>query len=352
MTTSNPYYEWRGMMLDVVRHFFSVEDVISVMDIAQAQGLNRFHLHLTDDQGWRIDIPGWPQLVGKSSDGGVEGAAGGYYSQADWERLRQAAHERGLLLIPEVDFPGHSNAALHAVPGLNPDGKCPEPYRGIEVGFSSLRMSAPDTERFLRDVYTYIAQISDGYVHIGGDESHSTSHDEYVELVSIAAATVREAGAKLIAWQEAADLLEPGDLVQLWDSRMSHESVVSAAQRGVKVIMSPSNYFYLDMKYDQDTPFGLDWSGYVPLRRTTSVRPDELLEGLGRERIVGIEANIWTETLSTFDQLSYMLLPRLAAVGEIGLHGGVDWEDFESRLPEMTQEWDRNGWSWHNSDDV
>ncbi|HSO69856.1 MAG TPA: family 20 glycosylhydrolase [Arachnia sp.] len=342
-------FAWRGLSLDVVRHFFTVEDVIRVMDIAQSVGLNRMHLHLSDDQGWRLDIPGWPELVERSSGSGVGGGPGGFYSRADWDRLKDAAGRRGLVLIPEIDLPGHSNAALHAVPGLNPDGATPPEYHGIEVGFSSLRLAAPDTQRFIRDVYAHLVDISEGLVHIGGDESHATDAAEYGELLDMIVAAVHDAGGTVIAWQEAAAHLHEGDYVQVWDPRLATAPVVAAAKRGVKVILSPASRVDLDMKYAESHDLGLTWMGTTELDRTARLDPAALIEGLDPAAIAGIEAALWTETLATFEEVSYMLLPRLAAVGEIAGTGRLDWESFADRLPAMAEVWRERGWPWHRS---
>lgn len=345
-------YAWRGLSLDVVRHFFPVDDVIRVMDIAESVGLNRMHLHLSDDQGWRLDIPGWPALVERSSGSGVGGGPGGYYTRSDWDRLRGAAAERGLVLIPEIDLPGHSNAALHAVEGLNPDGARPAEYHGIEVGFSSLRLAAPDTERFIREVYRYLVEISDGLVHVGGDESHATDAAEYGQLLDLIVAAVRDAGGTVIAWQEAAAHLREGEYVQVWDPRLATAPVVAAAERGVKVILSPASSVYLDMKYDESHDLGLSWMGTTELVRTAALDPHALIEGLDPAAIAGIEATLWTETLETFDQVSYMLLPRLAAVGEIARTGALDWPSFAARLPALAEDWRQRGWQYHRSPGV
>lgn len=342
-------FEWRGLSLDVARHFFGVEDVIRVMDMASEFGLNRLHIHLSDDQAWRIDIPGWPQLVERSSQGAVGSDPGGYYDRADWERLVSSARERGLVLVPEIDMPGHTNAALHAIPGLNPDGVCPPAYEGVEVGFSSLRVAAPDTERFITDVFTYLVESSDGWVHIGGDESHSTEHDEYAQLVNIALASVRDAGGRVIAWQEAAPFLLPGEHVQVWDERLPMGPIVDAAERGVRVILSPASRVYLDMKYNEDTELGLTWMGTTELDRTAQWHPNEVIEGLPPEAIAGVEACIWTETIKTFDELAYMLLPRLAAAADIARHGDIDWNEFAAGLPARARKWQEMGWNWHRS---
>lgn len=345
-------YAWRGLSLDVARRFFPVDDVIRVMDIAESVGLNRLHLHLSDDQGWRLDIPGWPQLVERSSGSGVGGGPGGFYTEADWDRLALAAERRGLLLVPEIDLPGHSNAALHAVEGLNLDGVRPPVYEGVEVGFSSLRIDAPDTERFVRDVYRYLVDIAEGPVHIGGDESHATEAVEYGRLVDLIADSVRSVGGTVIAWQEAAAHLEPGEYVQVWDPRLAVQPVIDAAERGVQVILSPASYVYLDMKYRESSELGLTWIGTTELDRTAALEPSRLIDGLDPASIAGVEATLWTETLRTFDDVSYMLLPRLAAVGEIVRHGRLDWDSFAADLPARAAEWERRGWAWHRSPGV
>lgn len=346
-------YGWRGLHLDVVRHFFSVEDVIRVMDIAENVGLNRFHLHLNDDQGWRLEIPGWPELIERSSGYSVDPSAGGYYSRTDWDRLKAAAAHRGLVLVPEIDLPGHSNSALHAISGLNPDGIRPDRYHGIGVGFSSLRIDAPDTERFIRDVYTHLVEISDGLVHVGGDESLSTEPEEYAQLLGLITGAVHDAGGTVIAWQEAAPHLGEGDLVQVWDPRLNPQPVIDAAARGVQVILSPASHTYLDMQFGGPADLGLSWIGSpLDLRVCAGFSPRDAIEGLPDSSIAGIEAALWTETITTFDEISYMLLPRLAAIGEIALHGKVDWDSFADRLPRLARTWDQQGWRWHKFPDI
>lgn len=350
--TTAPAYGWRGLSIDVARRFFPVNDLIRAMDMAASFELNRFHLHLSDDQGWRLDVPGWPELVERSSGSGVDGGPGGFYSRADWALLKRSATERGLTLIPEFDLPGHTNAALHAIPGLNPDGNAPEVYEGIDVGFSSLRLGAPETERFITEVLRFATDISDGLVHVGGDESHSTEAAEYAELMGLITGAVRDAGGTIIAWQEAADYLVAGEYTQVWDERLKTEPIVAAAERGVNVILSPASRVYLDMKYTNDTELGLTWMGTNELEHAADWRPAELIPGLDPERIAGVEATIWTETIKNFDQLSYMLLPRLAAAAEMAWRSEIDWPTFAGDLPELARYWDAQGWKWHRSPGV
>lgn len=345
-------HEWRGMMIDVTRNFLGVDDVIALMDMAHHFDLNRFHMHLSDDQGWRLEIPGWPLLTERSGGTSVAGANAGYYTVSEWRQLVRAAAARDLVIVPEIDLPGHTNAALHAIEGLNVDGMRPEPYTGTQVGFSSLRLEAPDTERFLNDVLTFVAQESHGYVHIGGDEAEATSKDEYEAIVSIAVDAVHRAGAKVVAWQEAAPLLAPGDLIQLWDYRQDYAPIAQATQRGVGVILSPAFYVYFDMKYSDAEELGTTWSRRLELQDTASWDPLADLGPIPADAVIGVEAALWAETLRSRADYEYMLLPRLAAFSEIAKNGPLDWDEFAQRLPELAQSWNDNGWNWHRSPGV
>ncbi len=347
-----PAYAWRGLSLDVARSFFPVPEVEQILDLMASLGMNRLHLHLADDQGWRIEVPGWPELTQRSGATAVTGGRAGFYSREDWQQLRRLAASRGVVLVPEIDLPGHSNAALHAVEGLNVDGVRPASFHGDAVGFSSLRLAAPLTERFIREVLGYVTEVSDGLVHVGGDESHATDAEEYRALVELTTEAVRSAGGQAVAWQEAVEHLQPGEYVQVWDERLASEPIVEAARRGVKVILSPASRTYLDMKYDETTDRGVTWMGTTELKDSASWYPEAVVPGLPSEAIAGVEAAVWTETLHDLDALTYMLLPRLAAVAEIGLRGSVEWPSFVQWLPELARGWDAAGWRWHRSPGV
>lgn len=345
---------WRGLSLDVARHWFGVEGIGIVLELMEPLDLNVLHLHLTDDQGWRIEVPGWPELTGRSSAGAVGGDGGGHLTTRDWEHLVDVAGEKGIALVPEIDVPGHTNAALHAVAGLNPDGVATQAYEGIEVGFSTLSARAPRTREFLQEVLGHAASLGNGTVHIGGDEPLSTSREEYLELVGLAVDTVHAAGARVVAWQEAADLVGPGDLVQIWDERQDFSHIVEAAARGVGVILSPASRTYLDAKYSDDFPLGLTWAGTSELRDCLEWDPLAVVPGLPPEAVVGVEAAMWTETTRTVDDLTTLLLPRLAAVADVAARGsGVGrWEEFRARVAGMAQEWGHAGRAWHRSPGV
>lgn len=345
---------WRGLSLDVARHWFGVRGIETVLEVMEPLDLNVLHLHLTDDQAWRIEVPGWPELTERSSSGAVGGDTGGYLRIADWEHLREVARARGIALVPEIDVPGHTNAALHAVADLNPDGVAKPAYEGVEVGFSTLTTRAPATGRFLTEVLTRATALGEGTVHIGGDESLSTSHEDYREIVGSAVDTVHRAGGRVVAWQEAADLLGPGDLVQVWDERQDFSRIVEASRRGVGVILSPASRTYLDAKYSDDFPLGLTWAGTSELRDCLEWDPLEVVPGLGPSAVAGVEAAIWSETTRTLEELTTLLLPRLAAVADVASRGsGVGrWEEFGVRVAQSAREWDRKGLAWYRSPGV
>ena len=349
-----PEFPWRGLGIDIARHFFPVGDIEILVDLIADLGLSVLHLHLTDDQGWRIEVPGWPDLTERSGPEAVGGDPGGMWTREDWERLRRRARERDIWLVPEIDVPGHTRAALHAAEGLNPDGRRPPAYHGIEVGFSTLSTAAPDTGRFLSDVLSHACLLGEGWVHIGGDESPMGSHEEYLALAGRAVDVVHGAGSRVVAWQEAADLLGPGDVVQVWDERLDLTPVVAASRRGVQVLVSPATHAYLDMKEDATSPTGLTWAGMTSLREALEWDPRRVVAGVEREAIIGVEACVWTETIRTFDELTTMLLPRLAAVADVAWTGsGVGcWRSFRERVPALAREWTRAGLAWRRSPGV
>ncbi|MFT3942824.1 MAG: family 20 glycosylhydrolase [Ancrocorticia sp.] len=346
-----PEFPWRGLSLDIVRHFFGPKDIVRVLDLMADHGFNRLHLHLSDDQGWRIEIPEFPELVEKSSGSCVGGGEGGYLSLAEMTYVFNEAAARGIVVVPEVDVPGHTTAALHALPELNPDGVAPELHEGIEVGISTLSTKSPLTEPFLAAVMSTLYKFSPEGIHVGGDECLLTPPDEFAALVKMAVDQVHGHGRAAIGWQEAAAQLIEGDLLQLWDERQNMEEVIRASQRGIAVIASPASKVYLDMKYDESEEIGLTWAGTTSLRESYEWDPRSLIDGVLPEAVVGVEACIFTETIETIDELIYMLMPRLAAVAEVAWCGsGVDgWESFARRMAVRTSSWD---FPWYRSPEI
>ncbi|MFE3448026.1 beta-N-acetylhexosaminidase [Nonomuraea sp. NPDC059194] len=334
-----PRFAYRGVMLDVARHFFTVEQVKRYIDLAVGYKVNHLHLHLTDDQGWRIEIKSWPRL-----------ATDGFYTQDDYREIVRYAAERFVTVVPEIDTPGHTNAALAAYAELNCDGRAREPYKGREVGFSSLCTDKEITYRFLDDVVREVAALTPGpYLHLGGDEADSTAPEDYERFVARAQRIVDTYGKQLMGWAE----ITSGAVAQHWDPRAGDRAVAAVA-RGAKLVMSPADRSYLDMKYTRDTEYGLDWAGLVEVGDSYAWDPATLVEGVREEDILGVEAPLWTETLDRPDELEYMAYPRLPGIAEIGWSAASDrsWEDYRERLAAHGPRWEAQSVAFYRSPDV
>jgi hexosaminidase len=350
-----PLFAWRGLMLDVARHFHDVPTVLAVLEVMADLKLNRLHLHLSDDQGWRVQLASRPRLTEASGGTAVDDDPGGFYTAADLRRIVAAAADLGIVVVPEIDTPGHVNAATHAYGELVPGGEPTDAYTGIDVGFSRLHADLPGTEPFVSDVIGEVADLVGApWVHVGGDEALTLDREEYVRLVHLALDAVARSGRTPIGWQEVARAdPPPGTVLQLWDEREGTDEVVAAAGRGARVLLSPASRTYLDLKYDADFPLGLEWAGHLPLRRAYEWDPLETLD-LPDATLLGVEACLWTETVRTRDDLAALLLPRLAAVAEVAWSPAAarDWAGFSARLAAFAPRWTAAGLAWTRTPDV
>ena len=200
-----PTYAYRSAMLDVARHFFEVDQVKRYIDLIAAYKMNVLHLHLSDDQGWRIEIKSWPKLATYGGSTNVGGGKGGYYTQEQYKDIVKYAQDRYIMIVPEIDMPSHTNAALASYPELNCNEKDPNPklYEGIEVGFSTLCTSKEITYKFVDDVVRELAAITPGpYIHMGGDESHVTPMEDYIPFVERVQDIILSHGKIMIGWDE------------------------------------------------------------------------------------------------------------------------------------------------------
>lgn len=328
----HPRFEWRGAMLDVARHFFGVADVKRYIDLLAYYKLNRLHLHLSDDQGWRIWINAWPKLAEYGGSTQVGGGKGGYYTQAEYAEIIAYAAQRYIMIIPEIDLPGHTNAALASYAALNCNDVAPPLYTGTEVGFSTLCADKAITYTFVDDVIRELAALTPGpYLHIGGDEAAATTPDDYVRLIERFQAIVQSHGKRMIGWEEASrTTLLPSSVVQFWHNPL----VGQAVRQGAKVIMSPASRTYLDMKYDSSSPLGLSWAGLVDVQTSYTWDPATFVADVSEDDILGVEAPIWSETLATMQDVEYMAFPRLLSIAEIGWSpmAGRDWQEYRQRL--------------------
>ncbi|NOR87945.1 MAG: family 20 glycosylhydrolase, partial [Bacteroidales bacterium] len=194
-----PQFEYRGAMLDVSRHFFNVEDVKKYIDMLAVYKLNVLHLHLSDDQGWRIEIKSWPNLTKQGGSTEVGGGTGGFYTQEEYKEIIEYAQNRYITIIPEIDMPGHTNAALASYPELNISGKATQLYTGMKVGFSTLDTNKEITYQFIEDVIRELSKMTPGpYIHIGGDESHVTAKEDYIPFINRVQEIVLANGKQMI----------------------------------------------------------------------------------------------------------------------------------------------------------
>ncbi len=331
--TDKPTYTYRGSMLDVARHFFGVDDVKRYIDLISMYKLNYLHLGLSNDQGWRIEIKSWPRLATHGGSTEVGGGEGGYYTQEDYVELVDYAADRFVTMVPEIDMPGHTNAALASYAELNCDGKARDLYTGIEVGFSTLCTDKEVTYRFVDDVIRELSLITPGpYIHIGGDESHATPIDKYIPFVNRVQQIVTSYNKKVLGWDEIAnaDLVKDA-VVQYWDRA---DNALKGVEQGAKVLMSPASRTYLDMQYDSTSPLGLHWAGYIEVDTSYIWDPASMVEALDQDDILGIETPLWTETIETMDDIEYMVFPRMPGIAEIGWTPSDqrDWEEYKVRL--------------------
>jgi hexosaminidase len=339
-------------MLDVARNFFAVEDIKRFVDQLAALKLNRLHLHLTDDQGWRLMIQAWPDLASFGGRSAVGGGRGGFYTQAEYADLVAYARGRQIVVVPEIDMPGHTQAALASVPELNPGGVRASPYTGVEVGFSTLDAASEYTYRFVAGVLREVAALTPGaYLHIGGDEAKSTSPGDYRRFIERVQELVASAGKQMIGWEEIAQArLLPTTIAQHWSSGLAAEAV----RQGSKVILSPATRAYLDMQYTPDFPLGTHWSGFVGVRDSYVWDPAAQVPGITEADILGIEAPLWTETVHTRAELETMAFPRLIGLAEIGWSPieGRSWEEYRVRLAAHGRRLDAMGVHYYRSPEV
>ncbi|MBW8764205.1 MAG: beta-N-acetylhexosaminidase [Microbacterium sp.] len=378
--TDAPRFPRRGVMLDVARHFFGVDDVKRFIDSTSALKFNHLHLHLSDDQGWRIHIDSWPRLTELSSSTSADGDPGGFYSKDDYREIVAYAASRHMIVIPEIDLPGHTHAIgvaypeLVEAPVLNDDliadsARLGQPlpvagerYTGWGVGHSSVRIHEERTYDFVRDVVRELVEMTPGpYIHVGGDESLGTPQADFDLFASRATAIVVEAGKTPVAWHEmgSAENIAQGTVGQYWGSTSPQGTHADEAarfvDRGGALIMSPSDAAYLDMKYAPDFPLGLDWAGIIDVRTAYEWDPTAVLD-VPAAAILGIEAPLWSETTPNYSDVEQLAFPRAAAHAEIGWSPRESpartWESFRSRLGALAPLWNAEGIAFHRSAEV
>lgn len=348
-----PRFGYRGMHLDCSRHFFSVEEVKKYLDIMALYKLNRFHWHLTDDQGWRVEIKKYPKLteIGAFRNGTMVGKDwgtndgiryGGYYTQEQLKDVVAYAAKLGITVIPEIDLPGHMMGVLAGYPELGCSGGPYEVWTEWGVSDKVLCPGKEEMFTFLEDVFTELTEIFPSeYIHIGGDECPKTEWEKCpacqakIKELGITAQNGQSAeqylqsyvtariqsflngkGRRIIGWDEILEgELGEGATVMSWRGTAGG---IKASKMGFDVIMTPNTYCYFDYLQSQDTdkePLGI--GGDLPLEKVYGYEPFEGLDKDQQKHILGVQANLWTEYIATPEHLEYMLLPRMTALSEV-----------------------------------
>ncbi len=380
-----PRFAYRGTMLEVCRHFYPVDSVKKFIDMLALHNINRFHLGLSQDQGWRIEIKSRPELtavgskrkgtcVGHDIDSSDSIPYGGFFTQDEARDLVQYAADRYITIVPEINMPGHMLAALASYPELGCTGGPYEVWQRWGISDDVLCAGNDSVLTFIDDVLGEIVDIFPSeYIHVGGDECPKVrwaacpkcqAKARELGLKADADGTVEEKlqsyiihhagdflasrGRKMIGWDETLEGgLAPGAIVMSW---RGEEGAVEAARQGHDAILTPTNYCYFDYYQTRDTdnePLAI--GGYVPLEKVYSYNPAPRgLTDDQQKHMLGVQANLWTEYMPTYSQVEYMSLPRMAALAEVQWTDPdkKDYADFTKRLLQLTKQYDSKGYNY------
>ena len=379
-----PCLGYRGMMLDVGRHFFTVDEVKEALDIMALHKLNVFHWHLTDDQGWRIEIRKYPKLteigsvrsrtlIGRDPGGTYdenckfdETPYGGYYTQDEIRDVVNYAAERFIPVIPEIEFPGHAVGALASYPWLGCTGEQYEVRQTWDIDDRVFCIGKETTFEFIEGVLEEVLELFPSeYIHIGGDECPTVMWKKCPHckarmkaerlkrprrLQNYATARVEKFlnahGRRLIGWDEILEGdVTPTATIMSWRGA---EGGIKAAKMGNHAIMAPTTHCYLDYYQTRDTagePLAI--GGYLPVEKVYSLDPYEMLTADEQRCILGVQANLWTEYIATWPHAEYMLLPRLSALAEVGWSlDRKDYGDYLRRVRRLAKIYDACGYNY------
>ena len=381
-----PRFSYRGAHLDVSRHFFTTDSIKRFVDMLALHNLNRFHWHLTDDQGWRIEIKKYPKLttvaaerdetvIGRNSpeyDGKHYGPF--FYTQEECREIVEYAAERHITVIPEIDLPGHMQAALAAYPEYGCTGGPYEVWKMWGVSDNVLCAGNDATLSFIEDILSEVIEVFPSeYIHIGGDECPKTQWEKcpkcqarikalgikgddkhtaemYLQsfVINHAEKFLNSKGRQIIGWDEILEGgLAPNATVHSW---RGVEGGIEAAKQGHDCIMSPTTFMYFDYYQTKDVegePLAI--GGYVPVERVYSFDPQPAhLTPEEQKHIIGVQANLWTEYVPTYSHVEYMLMPRMAALCEVQWSAAdkKDYEDFLGRLPQLVEIYDMKQYNY------
>lgn len=360
-----PRFRWRGMHLDVCRHFFTVDEIKRFLDLLALHKLNTFHWHLTEDQGWRLPVDEYPLLTEISAWRSEEGRRyGGWYTESDIRDVVDYAAARRIRVLPEVEMPGHSVAALAAYPELSCTGGPFEVETKWGIFDDVYCAGNDDVFSFMKTVLEQVMRLFPcEYIHIGGDECPKTrwktcarcqkrmkreklaSEEElqswFIQQIS---KFLEQNGRILVGWDEILEGgLAPGATVMSWRGM---DGGIDAAQEGHDVIMSPTSHCYFDYRQEDDES-ELGAHGVVSLEEVYSLEPvPEKLSVEQKTHVLGAQGNVWTERMHTFDDVQYMVLPRMAALAEAvwSAKSRRDWASFSTRLSSLAEIYYRLGY--------
>ncbi len=382
-----PRFKWRGMHLDVSRHFFPIEFIIKYIDMLAMHKFNVFHWHLTDDQGWRIEINKYPKLtevgawrVDRESQhwnfrdppkDGERATYGGFYTQKDIKNIIKYAAERNITIVPEIEMPAHTTAALAAYPQFSCTGGPFKVPSGDVWPITDIYCAGNDsTFLFLQDILSEVTDLFPGkYIHIGGDEADKKEwrtcpkcqkrikdeglKDEF-ELQSYFIKRMEKfivsKGRRLIGWDEILEGgLAPEATVMSWRGEAGG---IAAARQNHDVVMTPGSHCYFDYYQGPQESEPLAIGGYTPLSRVYAYEPvPESLTAEQAKHILGAQANVWTEYIPTPEHAQYMTLPRMAAMAEVlwSSKESRNWDDFSRRLENQFQRYEAAGYNYSKS---
>ena len=363
-----PHFEHRGMMLDCARHFHPVKRIKFLLDQLARFKFNVFHWHLTDDEGWRIEIDAYPELTRIGAWRGpnetivpqfttISQRYGGYYSKQDIRDIISYAADRGIMVIPEIDIPGHCRAAIKSLPDLLIDPNDHSVYRSIQ-GYQDnvLSPALKGTYTFLTNVLDEVCELFPApYVHIGADEvpkgvwadspacqalmdeqGYKDTKELQGHLLRFVENHLASKGKRMMGWEEAThgDKVSKDTIVFSW---ISEEAGLACAKAGYDVVMQPGQATYLDMAQGYSAEeAGVDWAGKLTLEQVYQYHPLSELPANdpARHHIKGIQCALWCELINSQSRFEYMIYPRLLAIAEIGWTAPEkrNWPDFSARL--------------------
>ena len=389
----SPRFAWRGLSFDVSRMFYTVPEVKEVIDMLSLYKMNVLHIHLADNEGWRIEIKKYPNLTKIGAFIENRGRKGGFYTQEEFSELVRYAAERFVTVVPEIDMPGHTAAAFASYPELRNAVKIKTANNTPFIKMCALDPDDPYTMQFAEDVFTELAAITPGsYIHIGGDETFGMAEDKYFRFIEKLRPVIIKSGKKMVGWQESvrADI-QSGDVIQYWmhmnmDKMLSDNSQVTsmipketleiltntfkeaykdpgrAVSKNIKMIISPAAFVYLDFPYAEGSSdstqnaevkrLGMPFYPARTIKESWDWDPATFNPVINPENnVAGIEGAIWCETISSFSDVQFMLLPNLAGVAEKSWakHETAQWDEYSKRLAVQAPFWNNMNWNYFKS---